>query len=108
TTSNGAISISSKDNTLASTATITGNGISGDHPFTEAVEINDLGPGTYQVCITVDGLPEYQNCVQAVITQPEALIVTSSLDLRNNILTLRMSGGERYNIVHNGRTISTK
>lgn len=104
---NGSISINSKNSSLASVAALNGNGLDNDYPFSENLEINDLEPGSYQVCITANGVPGYQNCAQITITQPEELIVTSTLNPINNILTLKMSGGEQYTIVHNDRSIST-
>lgn len=104
---NGSISITSKNGSLASTAIVNGNGLNEDYPFTENLEITDLLAGSYEVCITAQGFPNYQNCAQIMITQPDDLIVTSSINPHNNVLTLRMSGAEQYNIIHNGQTIST-
>src|SRR5690606_2683985 len=105
---NGTLSITSKDNSLASTATLIGDGQTQDYPFTENLEITDLIPGPYEVCITANGYSDYQNCSQIIITQPENLTVIPSMDPKNNILTLRMSGAEQYNIIHNGQNIRTE
>ncbi|GAA4276691.1 hypothetical protein GCM10022259_14150 [Aquimarina mytili] len=65
---NGILSITATT-ALAYTTTI--NGI--DYSFTSSLEVGDLPPGTYPVCIGVDGFTNCEQCFEAVIQDAESL-----------------------------------
>ncbi|ASU34330.1 putative Ig domain-containing protein [Mucilaginibacter xinganensis] len=91
---------------MAYTATITGNGLSTPYPFTTSTAINNIAAGSYHVCITVAGQPDYAQCYDVVITEPKNLSVYSVIN-SDNSLTLGLSGGSRYNIILNGTAYAT-
>ncbi|MCM4167316.1 hypothetical protein KCTC52924_02899 [Arenibacter antarcticus] len=105
---NGSISILSKDSEIATTVNLIGNDINNNYNFKENLEIDNLKAGGYKVCLSAEAYPDFQLCSQITITKPENLLVTSTLDKRNNVLTLKMSGGQQYNIIHNGQKVITE
>jgi hypothetical protein len=88
------------------TATITGNGLNSSYPFTTAANITDLAAGSYDVCITVAGEPDFQQCYGVVITEPADLSVYSTINT-DNTLTLSLGGGSQYNITLNGNAYTS-
>lgn len=103
---NGAIGIIAKTS-MAYTATITGNGLNKAYPFTTSVNIPDLAAGTYSVCMTVAGQPDYQQCFTAIVTEPKDLSVYSTVNDADQTITVTMDGGAQYNIKLNGSSYST-
>lgn len=103
---NGVINITALQN-LNYKATITGNGLNKSYPFTSAVAINDLSPGTYNVCITVDGQANYQQCYDLLITEPKDLAVYSSVNKATNSLNLELNGSDNYAVELNGTVYHT-
>jgi hypothetical protein len=105
---NGMVSITATQ-ALNYTATITGNNTTNSYTFTSSKTIADLAPGTYDVCITVQGQPDYQQCYAVVITEPKDLALFTSVDKNTNAVTLQLDGGSGsiYNIVLNGKTYTT-
>ncbi len=76
--------------------------------FTDAVEIRNLRAGVYDVCITIDEEPNYLNCYEIVITEPEDLSVLSSFNPSDETVLLWMSGGINYTIGFNGLIFKTR
>jgi len=103
---NGSVNIIAKQN-LNYTATITVNGISTPYTFTTSVNIPSLQAGTYPVCITVAGQSTYQQCYNIVITEPKPLSVYSTINNDSGTINLAMNGGDEYNILLNGETLTT-
>lgn len=103
---NGIINITALQN-LNYKATITGNGLNKSYPFTSAVPINDLSPGTYNVCITVSGQADYQQCYDLAITEPKDLAVFSSVNKATNSLNLELNGSDNYAVELNGTVYHT-
>lgn len=103
---NGSIEITATAN-YNYTTTITGNGVNASGDFTSAAIIEDLEGGTYQVCITIQGQAGYQNCFSVVVTEPEALSVTSKTNLSARTVTLNLSGGDLYTIRLNEEVFTT-
>jgi GH25 family lysozyme M1 (1,4-beta-N-acetylmuramidase) len=103
---NGSINITASQN-FNYTATITVKGSSTLYPFTTTREIDNLDTGTYHVCITVEGYPDYQQCYDLKITEPQPLSVYSVINNTNNTVNLSLSGGNTYNIQLNGVNYTT-
>lgn len=89
------------------TATISGNNVQQSYPFTTTLNIPGLTTGTYQVCLTVDGQPDYKQCYDLVVTEPQDLSVYSSVDKTFNTVNLTLHGGTEYQIDLNGKTTIT-
>jgi len=104
--SNGSVNIAAIQ-TLSYTATITGNGLNTPYTFSNTQLISNLAAGTYSVCITVAGQPNYSQCFTVVITEPKDLSLYTTINPSFNNLTLALSGGSQYNIVLNGTSYAT-
>ena len=63
--------------------------------------------GSYEVCITVEGEPDFIICYNVVIIEPEELGVTRSVDYVNETVSFELSGGLNYTIDFNGLFYST-
>ncbi|MCM4154379.1 hypothetical protein DHD05_22600, partial [Arenibacter sp. N53] len=105
---NGRISISSNNKNIESSATVIGANLNKSYTFIDNLEITDLQSGQYEICLTNNRFPNYNSCSNIFITEPEELLVTSTLNKENNVLTLKMSGAKNYKINHNGLNFYTK
>lgn len=104
---NGSVSITA-DTPLNYTATITGNTINTNSTFTTSTTFNDLSAGSYNICITVEGQPNYIKCYDINITEPLALSVFSAIGSLNKEVTLYLSGAKKYFITLNGMSYETE
>ncbi|MDF0706489.1 alpha-amylase family glycosyl hydrolase [Flagellimonas okinawensis] len=102
---NGSIVVTAME-ALSYTATLTG-AIDASSNFEETVVFENLSAGSYELCITVSGQSEYQQCYALTITEPESLEVYSELNNNSNILSLALKGGEFYNIQINDEVFLT-
>ncbi|MEY8020942.1 thrombospondin type 3 repeat-containing protein [Muriicola sp. SD30] len=89
------------------TATIAGSGLNESQSFSDTLSFENLSAGTYEICITVDGQPEYEICYSVNIPEPEDLSVSSKIDSFDNKVTLDLSGGKSYTINLNGEVYRT-
>jgi hypothetical protein len=89
------------------TATIAGSGLNESQGFSDTLSFENLSAGTYEICITVDGQPEYEICYSVNIPEPEDLSVSSKIDSFDNKVTLDLSGGKSYTINLNGEVYRT-
>ena len=105
---NGLVNIVVKEN-YEYTATIVGNNVNSVANFnlTTPLKIENLTAGVYDVCITVDGYPNYEQCFTVVITQPESLSVQSKVNKSTKSITLKLSGSNSYTIQLNGNEFVT-
>lgn len=89
---------------------ISGNGVNISENFTDSFLLTNLSAGTYDVCINgTDGEIDYEElCLEAVITEPEALSVSSKLSLDGTQLTVNLEGSNLYNIEVNGIITQTE
>jgi|GEM_PF-574589 hypothetical protein len=109
---NGAIEVSAQDDDYTYTATITKAGtqvsqqtLSQGAGMTKS--ISALGTGSYQVCFTVEGQTGYSQCFSVNIAEPPALGASASVDRSARLVTLNLSGSDKYYITHNGITTTT-
>ncbi|MRI00689.1 T9SS type A sorting domain-containing protein [Kriegella sp. EG-1] len=103
---NGSITILAVENHNY-TATITGNGVNKTNDFTNAISFSDLEGGTYNVCITIAGQTGYSSCFDVVVAKPEALSVSSKVNLSAKSVSLNLSGANEYTISLNDEVIVT-
>lgn len=68
--------------------------------------LNDLSGGTYKLCITVEGVKssEFERCFEVTINDADPLTVYASKNQDQELVTYQLSGGDVYDIVHNGIT----
>lgn len=86
---------------ISSSQTLTQN-------FRNELEITALLKGSYDLCITSEKFPDYENCSKIVITEPQPLTVETSLDGNTKLLTLNMKGSDLYTVSLNGKQIQSQ
>lgn len=73
------------------------------HSFNSDLTINDLAPGSYEICITVP-LVSYEQCFNVILE--EGTEVSASSSIESNILYIDMAGGTLpYNVIKNGEEV---
>ncbi|MBC2837699.1 thrombospondin type 3 repeat-containing protein [Robiginitalea sp. SC105] len=75
--------------------------------FTETAEFSNLPAGNYTLCITVAGEPDYRQCYQLEVVQPQDLSVSGKVNSLDNAITLELAGGDQYRILLNGKDYQT-
>lgn len=103
---NGSITISAAQPANYS-AVITGNGLNKTYTFNTETSINDLSPGTYNVCVTDAALANNKQCFDLVITEPKDLSVFTSVNEATEMINITMDGGSSYDIKLNGVSYKT-
>lgn len=88
------------------TATLTGE-MTGTKTFNSEASFDDLESGNYNLCITVAGQNEYEQCFNLVIVEPEELTVSSKIDSSTSKLKLSLNGSDSYLITFNEQLIRT-
>ena len=75
----------------------------------ETLTLSEVPNGTYNICITVDGVDpsEYQRCYAITVEQPSPLSVYGKLASSGKTVHYDLSGGDVYTITHNGESIQT-
>jgi len=89
------------------TAEVTGNGANTAYHFTATATSGNLGAGTYDVCITVDGQSDYKQCFTVVIGEPKDLSVFATVNGSDRTVTLSLDGGNVYTVNLNGANYTT-
>lgn len=95
--SDGAINVIA-DSSLHYTATLSDNTIDSTYSFTDTLAINNLAAGTYELCLSVNGEPGYQQRYTLTIAQPKPLSAYAVVNPSQHIITLNMDGGRIYYI----------
>lgn len=76
--------------------------------FNEDLNINDLNPGTYQLCITVSGNTTFEQCFEVVIPEIEELSVNSKIKEQGTSRTLELevvNGEPPFTVYRNDREV---
>ena len=89
------------------TAIVTSNKFNNNYSFTSSVNIPNLAPGNYSVCITDTTVRGFQQCFTLNITEPQDLSVYSTINKADHFVTLNLQGGTTYSIRINDNTYST-
>ena len=108
TNNDGLLTIEALEN-LNYSVEIVGGGLTVNDNFTTNYSLPNLEADTYTVCIDgTDGVNVYeQRCFEVIISEPEALGVTSRVSLSANLLELDLSGASVYTIELNGGVSQT-
>jgi len=69
--------------------------------------ISNLSAGIYTVCVTVDGVADYQRCYTIEITEPAPLVASTRIDMSSRNIELDLSGSKEYQVTLNGKTFLT-
>lgn len=102
---NGSIEVSATEE-LPYTAILTGTSVT-SLDFGQMVSFENLSAGTYELCITVSGQSEYEQCYSLTIAEPESLEVYSELDKETNVLSMELKGGSFYHVQINDEVYLT-
>jgi len=89
--------------------TIVGSGLDMTENFTGTYTISDLSAGTYNICINAtEGILTYQEqCFEVVVSEPEALGVSSKTSINGKSVVLTLDGADFYTIELNGKLTRT-
>lgn len=88
-------------------ATLTGFSTDIVRDFTDETTFSDLPSGEYTLCVITGGDSASEKCYDIVITEPEALVVQSKVNVTDKTITVAMEGGTFYNVVLNGISTQT-
>jgi len=103
--SNGSITISSSNTTYSYRYRLN------DGPSQRIIDytktISNLSAGFYTVCVTVDGVSNYERCYEIEITEPAPLVANSRVDMNSRNLQLDLSGASEYQVTINGKSFLT-
>ena len=104
---NGSVEISTA-NPLNYTATLTDAEANATAvAFTDIALFENLSAGNYNLCITVEGQPDYERCFDVTIVEPDPLDVASKVSSLRSEVTLDLTGGSQYLIELNGEAYIT-
>ena len=103
---NGSISVSAKNTTFIYNVTINGQAgfqLNTANSFTN--QFQNLAPGNYEICISVQGKPNFLQCYNLVVREPNILALTNKMSPSGKQVTYNLSGSTNYNVTFNGQTI---
>jgi len=107
-TSNGAITISAQAHQYTYNVTVSGQDsltLSTDNEHSST--LSNLPAGTYEICFTVAGVDNYQQCYSVQIGEPQPLSASSKVNYSSRTVNLSMSGSELYTVTVNGKSMVT-
>ena len=105
---NGSINVSADISDYDYTVSITGqDAMNLNSSNNYSGSFDDLAPGSYDICFTVDGQDEFERCFSVNIEEPENLNATSVVNQSRNQVTLNLEGAERYYISFNDEQLVT-
>ena len=100
--SDGVIDLSVEDASFDYTVTITGKDNVTITGTNKTGSVTGLAKGTYEVCFTVDGQTNYEQCFEVVVGEPPALTAYIDVDNDNKKTSITMGGSNIYNVTING------
>ena len=100
--SDGVIDLSVEDASFDYTVTITGKDNITITGTNKTGSVTGLNKGTYEVCFTVDGQTNYEQCFEVVVGEPPALTAYIDVDNDNKKTSITMGGSNIYNVTING------
>lgn len=112
---NGSIILSAIENYNYS-VTLTGDNFLETKNFTSEIVFEDLSAGTYNLCITIIGVSNYEQCYTVVVTEPDELSVSTTGKRSNTktgksssskTVTVSLAGGQIYYVNLNNDVIVT-
>lgn len=104
---NGSITLTAIEN-LEYSVSVTSENTTIIENFTSEVSFQNLPAGTYTLCITINGQPDYEQCFTVVVNQPDELIVTSGKkSINSSKIKVSLNGADVYFITLNNETFST-
>jgi hypothetical protein len=104
----GSIGLSVVDTSHDYTITITGKSdvlISGNN---NTASVTGLAKGVYTVCFKVDGEPDYEQCFDVLIEEPEKISAYIDINVDERTSSFELNGSNHYNIDINGTVYNVK
>ena len=68
---------------------------------------NNIEAGDYRICFTTNSIPNFEQCFNVVITEPQDITVLSAIANDSNTMNLDFNGSSSYTITHNNRAYKT-
>jgi hypothetical protein len=103
---NGSISLSAIAN-YTYTVSISGENYAATETFTSDINFENLSAGTYALCVTLEGQPDYEQCFTVVVIEPDELDVNADRVANSSRINMTINGGEVYYITLNDETFIT-
>ncbi|MFL2602167.1 MAG: carbohydrate-binding protein [Flavobacteriaceae bacterium] len=100
--SDGVINLIVEDASFDYTVTITGKDNVTITGTNKTGSVTGLAKGTYEVCFTVDGQTNYEQCFEVVVGEPPALTAFIDIDNDKKKTSIAMGGSNIYNVTING------
>ena len=103
------INIDVLDTSITYNVSVSGATTLSDSFSSSSWSLDNLSAGLYSICITVEGVSsgEFERCFEVTITEPDPLLVTTLFNKQDQSITFGLSGGDSYDITHNGMTTQT-
>ena len=103
------INIDVLDTSITYNISVSGATTLSDSFSSSSWSLDNLSAGLYAMCITVEGVSsgEFERCFEVTITEPDPLLVTTLFNKQDQSITFGLSGGDSYDITHNGITTQT-
>ncbi len=102
---NGSITVSAKNTTYVYTVSINGQAgaqLNSSNSFKHLFQ--NLAPGNYEICIGIQGKPNFAQCFNLVVREPAMISLTNRLSSSGKQVTYNLSGSTSYNVTLNGQT----
>jgi hypothetical protein len=103
---NGSISLSAVAN-YNYTVSVSGENFATTETFTSDINFENLSAGTYVLCITLEGQPDYEQCFTVVVIEPDELDVNADRVAYSSRVNVTINGGNMYYITFNEETFIT-
>ena len=68
---------------------------------------NNIEAGDYRICFTTSSIPNFEQCFNVVITEPQDITVLSAIANDSNTMNLDFNGSSSYTITHNNTVYKT-
>ena len=108
-TNNGSITLSAKDQRYNYTydAGNAGTGVlNAASNYTATLE--GLTTGSYNICFSVDGQPNYERCYSVTVGEPPPLETNAVVNTNTRTVDLSLRGAKQYQVTLNGKPITTE
>jgi hypothetical protein len=104
---NGSIHLMAERN-YSYNAVLNGPGINIAQTFTsEKISFEELQAASYNLCITIDEQPNYEQCFTVVVNEPDALVVSTNKNDFSKKVSISLEGGNSYYITLNDEVFIT-
>lgn len=102
---NGVISVSATNTNYSYTVTINGQtGFELNSANSFKNQVQNLAPGNYEVCISIQGKTNYLQCYTLKVTEPTPLSATNKISTNGKQVTYTLSDASSYIVTLNGST----